>query len=127
MTPSIVIVVNPLQAPVVDIEHIPLTDTEYKIADPIIEFNLLDIHNWCYEKSLDEHEEVHILESHLPKYVVPLTHPCQEIIRLCQQYYIPQQRAIVNASKEVLFTITTKSINQMLQLQPHPPSGPFVY
>ena len=87
-----------MQPPVVDIEHIPLADTSYKIADPIIEFNLLDINNWCLEKSLDDQEEVHIWEYHFPKYVVPLTHPCQEVIRLCQQYYIPEQRAIVNAS-----------------------------
>ena len=38
------IVVNPLQPPVVDIEHIPLVDIDYKITDPVIEFNLLDLH-----------------------------------------------------------------------------------
>ena len=53
MNSKTVIVVNPLQPPVIDIEHIPLADTNYKIAYPIVEFNLLDIHNWCYEKSLD--------------------------------------------------------------------------
>ena len=45
MTPNTAIVVNPLQSPVVDIEHIPLADIDYKIADPIVEFNLLDIQN----------------------------------------------------------------------------------
>ena len=93
-----------------------MADVDYKITDPIIEFNLLDIHNCCYEKSLGDQEEVHIWESHSPKYVVPLTHPCQQVIRLCQQYYVPEQRAIVNDNKEVIFTVTTKSINQMLQL-----------
>ena len=101
-------------------EQIPLADIDYKIADPMVEFNLLDIHNWCFEKSLDDHEEVHIWESNFPKYVVPLTHPCQEIIRLCHQYYIPEQRDIVNANKEVLFTITAESIKQMFHLQPDP-------
>ena len=120
MTPNTAIVVNPLQPLVVDIEHIPLADIDYKIADPIVEFNLLDIRNGSFEKSLDDHEEVHIWESNLPKYVVPLTHPCQEIIRLCHQYYIPEQRSIVNTNKEVLFTITAESINQILQLQPNP-------
>ena len=105
-------------------EQIPLADIDYKIADPIVEFNLLDIHNQCFEKYLDDHEDVHIWESNLPKYVVPLTHPFQEIIRLCHQYYIPEQRAIVNASKEVLFTITAESINQMLQLQLDPQAVP---
>ena len=35
-----------------------------------------------------------------------------------------KQRAIVNANKEVLFTINAESINQMLQLQPDPQSVP---
>ena len=37
--------VNPLQPPMVATENIPLTNLDYKIADPVIEFNLLDIHN----------------------------------------------------------------------------------
>ena len=45
MTSKTAIIVNPLQPPVIDIEHIPLADIDYKIADPIVEFNLLDIHN----------------------------------------------------------------------------------
>ena len=116
MTSNTAIVVNPLQPLVIDLEHIPLVDTDYKLADPIVEFNLLDIHNWCYEKSLDNEEEVHIWESHLPKYVVPLTYPCEEVIRLCQRHYVPEKRAIVNANKDVLFTITAETINQMLKL-----------
>ena len=100
-----------------------MTDTDYKIADPVVEFNLLDIHNWCFEKYLDKYE-ILIWETHLPKYVVPVTHLGQEVIRLCQKYYEPDQRAIINADKEVLFTITTQSINQMLQLQLDPQAIP---
>ena len=108
-TPSIsaksTITVNHLQAPVVATENIPLTDIEYKIADPVVELNLMDKHNYCYEKYLDK-DNIPIWENHLPKYVVPLTHPGQELIRRCQRYYDPDQRAIVNAEKEILFTIT---------------------
>ena len=57
MTSKTAIIVNHLQPPVIDIEHIPLADIDYKIADPIVEFNLLDIHNCCYEKSLDNKEK----------------------------------------------------------------------
>ena len=77
------IIVNPLQTPVVDIEHIPLVDVDYKIIDLVVEFNLLDLHYWSYEKSLDQVEEVQIWESKLPKYVIPLTHQCPEVIRMC--------------------------------------------
>lgn len=123
ITTKFVVTVNPLQPPVVAAESIPLTNIDYKIADPVIDFNLQDIHNWCYEKYLDK-DDIPIWETHLPKYIVPLTHPGQEIIRLCQKYYDPDQRAIVNAEKEILFTITAQSINQMLQLQPDPQAVP---
>lgn len=56
MTFKTAIVVNPLQPPIIDIEHIPLADVDYKIADPIVEFNPLDIHNWSYKKSLYNEE-----------------------------------------------------------------------
>ena len=39
---------------------------------------------------------------------------------MCQTYYSPKQREMVNENKEVLFTITAESINQMLQLKPDP-------
>ena len=45
MSSKSIIVVNPLQPPVIYIEHIPLVDVDYKIVDLIVEFNLLDIHN----------------------------------------------------------------------------------
>ena len=104
-------------------ESIPLTDLDYKTVDPDVQLNLLDIHNWCYEKYLDK-DEIPILETHLPKYIVPLTHLGQEVIRLCQKYYEPDQRAIVNADKEVLVTIIAQYINQMLQLQLDPQAVP---
>ena len=90
------ITVNPLQPPVVATENISLTDLDYKILDPVVEFNLMDIHRWCYEKYLDK-DDIPIWETHLPKYIVPVTHPGQDFIRLCQKYYEPDQRAIVNA------------------------------
>ena len=77
----------------------------------MIELNLLDLHCWSLEKSLDQVDEVQISESNLPKYVVPLTYQCPEVIRLCQTHYSPKKRAIVNANKEVLFTIIVESIN----------------
>ena len=93
--------VNPLQPPVAAEETIPLTDMDYKIADPLVEFNFLEIQNWCYDNYLDK-DEMPIWETYLPKYVVPLTHPAQDLVRLCQKNYEPDQRAIVNANREIL-------------------------
>ena len=61
---------------------------DYKIADPVVEFNLLEIHNWCFDKFLDK-DEIPIWETNLPKYVVPVTHPGQDLVRLCQKHYVP--------------------------------------
>ena len=59
-------------------------------------------------------------ESNLNKYIVPQTFQCLEVIRLYQTSYIPKKRAIITPSKEILFTITAESTNQMLQIQPRP-------
>ena len=37
------IFINPLKPPVVDVEHTPLADVDYKITDPVIEYNLLGL------------------------------------------------------------------------------------
>ena len=60
----------------------------------------------------------------MPKYIVPQTFQCAKVIRLCQTSYLPDQRALVTPAKEILFTITTESINQMLQIQPRPDETP---
>ena len=123
LTAKTTVSVNPLQPPVSTEEIIPLIDVDYKIVDPVIEFNLLEVHNWCHEKFLDK-DDMPIWETNLPKYVVPLTHPGQDLITLCQKYYVPDQKEIVNADKEILFYITVESINEILQLQFDPKEVP---
>ena len=46
ITAKTIFFVNPLQPPVSNEEIIPLIDVDYKIADPMEEFNLLEVHNW---------------------------------------------------------------------------------
>ena len=113
ITAKTTVTVNPLQPLVSNEEVIPLVDLDYKIVDPLVEFNLLEVHNWCYEKFLDK-EEMPLWDTNLPKYIVPVTHPSQDLIRLCQNYYVPDQRSIVNNDREILFSITAESINEML-------------
>ena len=66
-----IVPINTLQPPIVDIEHIPLADTDFKITNTFIEFNLLELHCWSQEKPIDQVDEVFIWESNLPKYVAP--------------------------------------------------------
>ena len=65
--------INSLQCLVVDVEHIPLADIDFKITNTVTKFNLLELHYWSQEKSIDQADEVFIWESNLPKYVVPQT------------------------------------------------------
>ena len=59
-------------------------------------------------------------DSNLPKYIVPLTHSVPDFVKLCQSYYLPDQRCIVNKDRDVIFYINAESINSMLQLNPDP-------
>ena len=89
--------------------------------DPSVEFNLLDVYNWCFGKSLEKSDkDILVWDSNLPKYIVPLTHLAPDSVRLCQSYYLPDQRCIVNKDREVIFYINAESINSMLQLNPDP-------
>ena len=56
ITTKTTVTVNPLQPPVSNEEVIPLVDVDYKIVDPLVEFNLLEVNNWCHEKFLDKEE-----------------------------------------------------------------------
>ena len=38
------IVIKPRQPPVVDVEHVPLEDVDFRITNPMKEFNLLELH-----------------------------------------------------------------------------------
>ena len=116
MTSQGIVTVNPLQPSIVDVEHTLLADRDFKISDPATEFNLLELHCQSYDNSIDQADEVFLQESNLPKYIVPQTFQCPEVTRLCQTCYFPDQRAIITPGKEILFTITAESINQMLQI-----------
>ena len=89
MASKSIVPINSLQPPVVDIEHNPLANTDFKITDTIIEFNLLELHYWSQEKSINQADEVFIWESNLPKYVVPHTFEFLKVIRLYQSCYFP--------------------------------------
>ena len=77
-----IVTVSPLQPPVIDVEHIPLADKDFKISDPVTDFNLLELHYWSHDKSIDQADDVYLRDSNFPKYIVPQTFQCPEVIRL---------------------------------------------
>ena len=106
MASKSIINVNPLQPPVIDVEHNPLADKYFKINDTVIDFNLLELHCWSHDKFIDQADDILLCDSNLPKYIFPQTFQVLEIIRLCQVHYMPSERVLVTLSKEILFTIT---------------------
>lgn len=114
-------VFRPVQPPVISQESSPLVDLDYRIYDPSVEFNLLDVYKWCFGKYVEKNDKnIPIWDSNFPKYIVPLIHSAPDFVRLCQSYYLPDQRCIVNKDREVIFYINAESINSMLQLNHDP-------
>ena len=64
---------------------------------------------------MDKKNEIGLWESNLPHYIFPQTFHSPEFSRKFQTCYIPNQRAIIAPSGEILFTITAKTIYQMMQ------------
>ena len=51
-------VFNPMVHPPLDLDHIPLADSDFKIHDTLSEFDLFDIYCWWKDKFVDEVDDV---------------------------------------------------------------------
>ena len=71
MASKSIISVNPLQPPIVCVEHTLLVEKDLKISDTIIDFNLLELHCWSHGKFIDQADDIHLWDSNLPKYIFP--------------------------------------------------------
>jgi hypothetical protein len=105
---------NPFLPPPVDLDRIPLAEKDYLIADTRCDFNFMDLQSWLKEVFLDQSDEIGLWESNLPLYLFPQIHHFPEFALKCQAHYIPEQRAIVSSSREILFLITPETIDQMM-------------
>lgn len=89
-------VVRPVQVPMTSQESSPLLDLDYRIFYPSVEFNLLEVHNWCFGKSVEKSKgDIPIWESNLPRYVVPFTHQAP-VLSDCVNYIIFQIRDVLS-------------------------------
>lgn len=116
---------KPLQTPHLYINHLPLVDRDFHIKYTASPNNLLKLQCWNKDKFLNQNDDIQLWESNSPKYLFPQVYQFPEIIHLCQLCYFPSQRTIVSPNHQSLFTITTRSINQMLQIHPKPNEAPF--
>jgi hypothetical protein len=61
----------------------------------------------------------------LPLYLFPQIHNFPEFSLQCQAHYVPDQKAILSSSRDVLFLITPEDIDQMLQITQAESASPF--
>jgi hypothetical protein len=107
---------NPFIPPSVDLDKIPLVDKDRLIADTICGFEFSDLQSWLWEVFLDQSDEIGLWESNLPLYLFPQIQHFPEFALKFQAHYIPNQKAIISSSRDVLFFITPEDIDQMMQI-----------
>jgi hypothetical protein len=105
--------------PPVDLDKIHLVDKDCLIADTICIFDFSDLQSWLREVFLDQSDEIGLWESNFPLYLFPQIHHFPEFALRYQAHYVPDQKAIVSSSGDVLFFITLEDIDQMMQIT-HP-------
>ena len=116
--------VRPITTPHLDLDHLPLANKYFQIKDTIVLEPLLKVHYQSRDKFLNHADEIGLWESNFPKYQFPQVHIFPKIVHMCHACYVPSHRTIMYHDQKVLFTITAKSINEMLQLQPGPSLTP---
>jgi hypothetical protein len=116
---------NPFLSPPVDLDRIPLDDKDNLIADTKCEFDFTDLQSWLKEVFLDQSDDIGLWESNLPLYLLPQIHHFPKFSLKCQAHYIPEQRAIMSSSREIIFLITLETIDQMLQITRAESPSPF--
>ena len=112
--------VRPMTTPHLNIDHLALVDKDFQIKDTATPRHLLRIHYWAKNSFLNHADDINIWESSLPNYTFLEFHPFLDIVHFCHAWYVLSHRAIEAPNHEILFTITTESINQMLQIHPSP-------
>ena len=49
---------NPMVPPTIDLDHVPLEDEDYKVAETKCEFDLFELHCWLKDNYLDQSDEI---------------------------------------------------------------------
>jgi len=118
MATPIAMDVKPITTTRWDLDHLPLADRDFQIKDTSAYEVLLKIHCLSKNTYLNHSNEIVLWDSNFPKYQFPQVHIFPEIVHMCHACYIPSHRDIMSPDQKFLFTITSKSINDILQVQP---------
>jgi hypothetical protein len=116
---------NSFIPPPIDLDHVPLANQDYRVAELMCEFDFFKLHFCLKDIFLDQSDEIGLWESNLPLYMFLQTYHFSDFSLKCQAHYLPSQRANVSSSSETMFTITHETINQMLQIPRTDFASPF--
>ena len=117
MSAPIAMGVRPITTSHLDLDHLPLPEKDFQIKDTIVRESPIKVYYRYRDQYLNQANQIGLWESILPKYQFLEVHIFPEIVHYCHTNYNPSQREVMYPSLDELFTITTKSINAMLQLQ----------
>jgi hypothetical protein len=65
---------NLILPPPFNLDHIPLTNKDYKVIEPRCEFDFFELHSWIKDIFLNQSDEIGLWESNFPLYISPQTH-----------------------------------------------------
>jgi hypothetical protein len=105
---------NPFLPPPINVDWIPLDEKDYLISETKCEFDLAELKSWFRDTFINQSDEIGLWESNFRLYLLPQIHHFPEFALKCQAHYLPDQRVIVSSSRKILFSITPKSIDQMM-------------
>lgn len=71
---------NPPTSTPVNLDHVPLVDSYYKIADTECEFEFHELHLWLEQKYLEQQDEIKLWESLLPLFSFHQTHDFPDLV-----------------------------------------------
>lgn len=110
--------VRPISTPHLDLDHLPLADKDFQIKETSVHESPLKLYCRYKDQYLNQADKIGLWESNLPKYQFPEVHIFPEIVNYFHANYIPNQREMMSLDHTIRFSITSESINEILQLQP---------
>ena len=91
-----------------NLDHILLVDSLFKIAEAKCEFDFYELHLSLKQNYLEKQDPIRFWESLIPFFCFPKTHEFPNLITYCQAKYDPVKREVMAQNGDILITIFLK-------------------